>query len=260
AHTIYDKHYVSNSVRYLKEYKVDNIGGYLIPIVQRESLSGQLIVAVLSSRFGVGNSYFRIGSEKPRGVDTVAFGCYRREVFERIGLYNEGLRRGQDMEFNIRLKKAGGKILLHPSIVAYYYPPDTLWAFVKHSFTNGVWAIIPFKHSKTLPVSIRHIVPLGFVVSLFLFSILGFANPGWWACLFVVISLYLIISIVYTVNYVGKKKDLWLVLMPIVFMLFHISYGIGSIYGVCKCFFSASFWENIVYCLRKPKMTKSLRI
>ena len=49
-----------------------------------------------------------------RWVDTVPFGCYRREVFDRIGLFDEELVRNQDDELNLRLIKHGGRILLSP--------------------------------------------------------------------------------------------------------------------------------------------------
>ena len=61
-----------------------------------------------------------------RWVDTVPFGCYRREVFDRIGLFDEELVRNQDDELNLRLIKHGGRILLSPRIVCKYFARDSL--------------------------------------------------------------------------------------------------------------------------------------
>ena len=108
---------------------------------------------------------FRVHTDEPKWVDTVFGGCYRREVFDRVGLFNENLVRGQDMEFNLRLKKAGGKTLLVPDIVSYYYARSDIKSFWKHNFTNGVWAILPFLYSPIMPVSWRHLVPLIFVTA-----------------------------------------------------------------------------------------------
>ena len=79
---------------------------------------------------GSGNAYYKIGSESLKEVDTVPFGCYRREIFDKIGFFNENLERGQDIEFNLRLKRAGGKIYLLPEIVGYYYARSNLKDFL----------------------------------------------------------------------------------------------------------------------------------
>ncbi|GJQ23461.1 MAG: hypothetical protein HBSAPP01_12510 [Candidatus Brocadia sapporoensis] len=119
AHNIYEKDYVSKCVKYLQEYNVDNVGGIWVTLPGSNTLIAQSIAFALSHPFGVGNAYFRIGSKEPRYVDTVPFGCYKREVFQRIGLFDEDLVRNQDDEFNLRLTKNGGKLLLVPDIVSY---------------------------------------------------------------------------------------------------------------------------------------------
>ena len=121
AHAEYEKEYISKCVKYLNKYKVDNVGGVMITLSRKDTIWGKAIIAVLSHRFGVGNARFRVGAQKPVLVDTVFGGCYRREVFNKIGYFNENLVRGQDMDFNLRLRKAGGKILLVPKIKSYYY-------------------------------------------------------------------------------------------------------------------------------------------
>ena len=82
-----------------------------------DSAIAQAIAVAVCHPFGIGNAYYRIGVSKPRWVDTVPFGCYRKEVFDRIGLFDEELVRNQDIEFNRRLAGHGGKILLVPDVV-----------------------------------------------------------------------------------------------------------------------------------------------
>lgn len=173
AHNRYDKNYISRCVESLEKYGADNVGGVMKTLPREDSFMAQAIVASLSHRFGVGNSYFRVQTNKPKWVDTVFGGCYRREVFDRVGLFNENLVRGQDMEFNLRLKKAGGKTLLVPDIVSYYYARSDLKSFWKHNWANGVWAVLPFLYSPITPVSWRHLVPLIFVSSLLGSCVLG---------------------------------------------------------------------------------------
>ena len=126
-----------------------------------------------SHPFGVGNSAHKTGIEEPKWADT-AFGvCFKREVFEKIGVFNKKLVRGQDMEFSLRMRKAGLKTLFVPNLQSQYYIRSDFKTFWKHTFNNGVWAILPFKHSRVIPVALRHLVPLVFVSSLIL---LGFGT------------------------------------------------------------------------------------
>ena len=105
AHNIYEKSYMSKCVTYLRKYDVDNVGGICVTLPANNTIIAKSIALALSHPFGVGNVYFRIGSKNPRFVDTVPFGCYKKEIFEKIGLFDENLVRNQDIEFNLRLKR-----------------------------------------------------------------------------------------------------------------------------------------------------------
>jgi glycosyltransferase involved in cell wall biosynthesis len=246
AHTIYDKNYVKNCIRYIKEYEVDNIGGILKTVSIDDSLISSAIISSLSSFFGVGNSYFRIGSLKPRWVDTVAFGCYHKQTFKKIGMYDEKLIRGQDIELNMRLKKAGGKILLHPDIVGYYYPPSKLNRFMKQSFINGLWAILPFKYTNVLPVSFRHLVPLIFIGLILSLCCLGFFSQVGASGLFLLLGLYAIVDIFFSVRIAHAEKRMVMTWpLSIVFSILHFGYGFGSLIGIIRCLPSRMFWKNL---------------
>ena len=104
----------------------DNVGGVCQTLPAGDSAMAKAIAVGMSHPLGVGNSHFRIGSAEDRWVDTVPFGCYRREVFDRIGLFDEELVRNQDDELNLRLIKHGGRILLSPRIVCKYIARDSL--------------------------------------------------------------------------------------------------------------------------------------
>jgi len=132
SHTNYKKNYVSKCIETSIKYNADNIGGIHKIISRKNTLIAKAITFCFSSMFGVGNSYYKRGySRGIKEVDTVFGGCYKKEIFNKIGFFDEKLVRSQDMEFNIRLKRAGGKILLNPEIVSYYYPKSTLKEFFK---------------------------------------------------------------------------------------------------------------------------------
>lgn len=233
AHAEYSNDYVSMCVKYLEEYKADNVGGVLISIPKEEGLVATGICLSLSSIFGAGNSAFRVGVEEAREVDTVFGGCYRREVFEKIGLFNENLIRSQDIEFNMRLRKAGGKILLVPEIVAYYYPKDNLLDFFIHNFKDGFWSIYPLKFIK-MPLKLRHYIPLIFVVSLFVSFLFTLLNSILFTFLFqLIVFLYVLFTSYFSFKIVLKEKKFdYFAIMFLVFFTRHFGYGLGSIWGV----------------------------
>ena len=238
AHASYERDYISKCVKYSKEYGADNIGGTVKIIPKTNTLIAKTIALSLSNPFGVGNAYYKSGySGQPKWVDTVFGGCYRKEIFKKIGLFNENLVRSQDIEFNLRLKKAGGKILLVPDIIAYYYPKSNFKEFFVHNFKDGIWAIYPLKFVK-IPLCLRHYIPLIFVLGLLGTGLLGIFFPiFFWLFLFIFGSYFLVANY-FSVKISTKEKDIrFLFLMPVAFACRHIGYGLGSIWGLIKIFF-----------------------
>lgn len=236
AHAIYTKDYVSKCIMYIDQYNADAVGGLMQTLPGAETLKAKAIALALSSPFGVGNSYFRIGIKEPRFVDTVPFGCYRREVFDRIGLFDEELVRNQDAEFNHRLTKNGGKILLVPSIVSYYYARDSYKKLLKMHLQYGYFRVLTAKKVGVI-VGFRQIVPALFIVSLILWL---FFIPflGIFFGLFIFeIFLYLISNLVFSLVLAVKKKNL--LLMPFLifaFSLVHFTYGFAYLRGIFDFF------------------------
>ncbi len=89
AHNIYSPDYVSKCIRYLEEYRADNVGGVWITMPGARTIIAESIAIAVAHPLGAGNALYRIGSETPRFVDTVPFGCFRKELFTRIGLFDE---------------------------------------------------------------------------------------------------------------------------------------------------------------------------
>lgn len=254
AHATYAKDYISKCAKALVEHGADSVGGIMKALPQKDSLTGRAIVKCLGHRFGVGNSYFRIHERQARWVDTVFGGCYRREVFERVGLFNEHLIRGQDMEFNLRLKKAGGKILLLPDVASTYYARSGMFSFLRHNWDNGVWAILPFLYSEVMPVSWRHLVPLAFVTTLLVFGMLGLSMPLFALLLLSVLSLYVAASLAVSAQIAFKERDLRdLFMMPVVFAALHFAYGIGSLWGLVRVLIAPQFWTKLFGLYEKPR-------
>jgi hypothetical protein len=207
----------------------------MITIPREKNVMGKAIASVLSHPFGVGNSYFRIQPRAAKWVDTVFGGCYRRDVFNRIGTFNERLVFSQDLEFNLRLKRAGGKILLLPSIVSFYFSRSDFSSFWRHNIRNGEWVIMPMLYTRFIPVSIRHLVPLFFLLAVAIAAVSGFLWPRTDMVLFAMLALYAAGALGAAIQIAVRESDLKLfLLVPFIFLILHVNYGIGSFVGVVR--------------------------
>ena len=247
AHATYETDYIKKCVLASQKYSADNVVGIWKILPRGKGFIDKAIVSALSSSFGVGNAKYRTGScKQPEWVDTGAYGCYKKDIFKKIGQFNEKLIHSQDMEFNLRLKRAGGKTLLVPDAVVYYYARTDFISFCKYNFRNGVWAILPFKYTSIMPVLWRHLVPLVFVSSLIGSAILSFFSPIFLYLLLLISTPYLLISIFFSCKIASKEKNLrYLFLMPVIYASLHISYGLGSLIGLIRASFSKKFWMNL---------------
>ena len=235
AHVEYPEAFISKSVQYLEESRGDCVGGVLITKPSAETATAESIALALSHPFGVGNSYFRTGVNQPKDVDTVPFGCYRKEVFDKVGLFNENLNRTDDIEFNLRLKRAGGKILLVPDIVSYYYARSTLMSLAKQNFGNGFWVLYSLRFVK-LPFSLRHFVPFFFVSSLLGSLMISFFYQPFIYLLALIFGLYLCLNLLVSCNLSLRNGVKYFPLFVVTFLTLHVSYGLGSLWGIFRLF------------------------
>jgi glycosyltransferase involved in cell wall biosynthesis len=236
AHARYPRDYVSKCVTYSQQYPaVDNVGGVRYTEPSDSTLVGRVIAYVSSHRFGAGTAPYHRGSSSPSYVDSVWGGCYRREIFERVGLYNEALRVGEDREFNQRLRGLGGKIMLVPEINCTYYARNNLLDYCGWAFRMGFWPFYAGKLVGRSLLSPRNFIPLAFVMSLALsFATAWFTRFGQ-ASLAGILCAYILASMVSTLALVNRDRDpRQFLVAPVVFVVTHLLYGIGSLYAIAK--------------------------
>jgi glycosyltransferase involved in cell wall biosynthesis len=236
GHSTIAPNYLTQAVEILESSGAANVGGSMRTLTRDRGLFAEPVCVALTSPFGVGNSRFRTGVKEPSKVDTVFGGCWRREVFSRIGLFNERLERGQDIEFNLRLRRAGGQILLAPGIESSYYARATLKSFWLRNWTNGVWAVLPFAYTEKMPVRWRHLAPLGFVGALAVAAIAALIRPGFGGrAMLSIAGLYLAVNLAVSLAAAWRRRNPKLaLLLPVTFASLHLSYGAGSLWGVAR--------------------------
>lgn len=228
AHTEYAKDYISKCIKYLEKTGADNVGGPMRP--KSSTFFQQLVALATSSVFGVGNSKFHF--ENCEGyVDTVYLGAYHKEIFDKIGLFDEELVRNQDDELNYRLVKNGGKIYLTPEIKSYYYPRSSLSKLWKQYFQYGYWKVRVIQKPR-MPASWRHLVPATFILSMVGSSISAIWNPCGLYALGSVAGSYLATSLLFSLTISAKRGWHYLPLLPVAFGTLHFGYGAGFLKGI----------------------------
>ena len=234
AHALYPSNYFSTLVFKLYELNADNIGCILNTDVLNKTPKTLAIREVLSNRFGVGNSSFRTGVTSACEVDTVPFGCWRREVFQKYGLYDKRLVRNQDIELNKRIKRGGGHIFIIPDISCTYLARETFKALAKNNYGNGKWNILTVYYTKYFSsLSVRHFIPLAFVLSLLLPIVLMLLNVWFGVLSLMALGAYLMtLSCVSFTIWKTKRLNVFYLLMS--FLTLHLSYGWGALIGIFK--------------------------
>lgn len=128
-----------------------------------------------------------------------------------------------------------GRTLLLPDIMSIYYARSDMKSFLKHNWSNGVWAILAFQYSRIMPVSWRHLVPLAFALGLLGSDGLALVwRSGLWM-LIGIVGVYVGASVTASMQVAVKERDIrYLAIMPIVFAGFHLGYGLGSVWGLTR--------------------------
>jgi len=238
AHATYATNYISKLVAGLEEYHADNIGG--IRETCTEGTPWQRAVGlVISHRFAVGNAFYRTGvtTNEPREVDTVFCGCYRREVFEEIGIFHPKLIRTQDREFNARLTANGGTIVLDPSIRCTYHPRTGFGDYARWTFSGAFWVYYARRFTATRMKSLRNLVPGVFVG----WHALAALTWLFWPELFIVTLLpilaYWAQAVFFSIEAAWRNRSAFV--FPSLILLFgttHYVYGLGSWAGLLMSF------------------------
>ena len=233
AHCEYPADYIPRLVRALDEHQADNVGGITEVLPAGPGPVAHAIALALASAAGVGDSYFRIGAAEPRWVDTVSFGCWRRETFTKVGLFDESLPRNQDDEFNMRLRRAGGRILLLPDVVTRYFARERLgqlWQmFSQYGFYKPLAAL-----RSGAPLQLRQFAPSALVIALVTGALL--APFSWWGVGFlsVVAGAYAVFLLVASLRVARTHGMRVAAAFAAALVTMHIAYGVGFLRGTWR--------------------------
>lgn len=231
AHALYNKDYIEKCIEGIKSDAIrGNVGGRCIILPYDESLWAKTNAILNYSRFGIGGSAFRVGT-KSGYVDSVPFGAFPRKVVENVGGMREDLSRGEDNEYNSRIRKAGYKIYFDPEIISSYYARPTLSKSCKQMYANGE-SIGHLFYVDRESVGIRHIVPVIFTGGIIVGTIISLIWHLFGYALLAGLTLYFICDLLASLAEAKKHGIKYLFPLFILFFCVHFSYGWGTIIGL----------------------------
>jgi len=232
AHSVFPNNYVSTLLHYLTTLpNAYNVGASCITLPANETATARAIATAMGHKFGMGTSTFRTEVvNKPTKVDTVPFGCWRKEMFAETGMFDTELTRNQDDEMNARIIRDGGDIYLIPNLTVTYYSRDGLEKTAAMFYQYGLYK--PLVNKKAgCPATLRQFVPLFFLLGLTAGLPLCFLSKWVTAIYMICVMTYLLTATVIAI----KNKNAMLI--P-VFPCIHLSYGWGYLTGIIKLIFN----------------------
>ena len=231
AHATIPESFIELNVRDIQGGE-DICGGTVLSVPGENSAWGVVLNEAENSMFGGGFAAFR-RAKTARYVSTAAFAMYRRAVFDRVGRYNETLTRTEDNEMHYRMRKAGYRFYYDPEIVSRRVTRSDLGKLLKQKYLNGYWI------GRTLGVeprcfSLYHFAPLAFVLAVIFCGVLAAFGIGWTSAL--LWGAYALADLAMTVSAIAASKDrnILFFLLPMIFLLLHLSYGAGTLVGIVR--------------------------
>ncbi len=134
AHATVPTDYVATLVRHLESGRWGGVGGRKDGIGL--TTQGKAVALAMSSPFGVGNSAYHYATS-PQEVDHIPFGAYPVELARRLGGWDERLVVNQDFEFDFRVRRAGYKLLLDPTLVVDWHCQQSISALCRQYLRYG---------------------------------------------------------------------------------------------------------------------------
>jgi len=243
AHSLPHPDYLKFSVRALLENKGDNVGGVIDIKPANQSLIARSIALAAVHPLGVGDAKYRTGAQAGE-VDTVAFGAYRASLVERIGGYDESLLTNEDYEFNVRVRKSGGKIWLDPKIRVTYRSRSSLRALAAQYWRYGFWKL---RMLLRYPETIRWRQVSGLFVLSWL--VLGLLSIWFRAARWLLLGeavIYGAALLAAGITTAWKERDPGLIAgLPLAVATMHFSWGSGFLVSLIGYLFDKIFKSSI---------------
>jgi glycosyltransferase involved in cell wall biosynthesis len=220
GHSEIAKDYIRIAVATLEQTGAVNVGGVMA--AEGRTRFERAVARAMRSAIGVGPARFHTGGVAG-SVDTVYLGVFRKQALLEVGGYDSRFTRAQDWELNYRLRANGGLIWFNPDLWVTYRPRNNAKKLARQYFEYGRWRRVVIRQHQGSS-NLRYLAPpinllvnlLSLVLGTFLTSIFYLPTAIYLLALFTA-------SLV-----IGKRWDERL-LLPVVLIIMHFSWGFGFI-------------------------------
>jgi succinoglycan biosynthesis protein ExoA len=236
AHSMPIPEYVERCVAAHLAGKGENVGGVWEIRPGAETRIAESISFAAAHPLGAGDALYRVGATEG-AVDTVPFGSFRRELVDRIGMFDESLLANEDYEFNARVRGAGGTVWLDPSIRSVYFSRSTLAALAAQYWRYGFWK---FKMLKRYPHTLRwrQALPPVFVLSVIVFVVLSlFADFARFLLMLQLLVYVSVLGLAALKLAIQKRKAHLMWGIPSAIATMHVAWGAGFLWSGVLGFF-----------------------
>jgi succinoglycan biosynthesis protein ExoA len=230
CHSRYPADYLRRCAELSEQTGAWNVGGRLVPM--GTTPTERAVACAMDSPFGgIGWTRATGNGQGPVETDTVTFGAFRPEAFARAGLFDESLVRNQDDEFNLRLRRAGGRIVLDPEITVMYRPRGSIRRVWRQYFEYGLWKVpVMVKHRRVL--TLRSMAPPAFMLGTAVL-LAGIRYPAARRLLLLQWSVYGSAALLFGIRSLREREEPMELLPRVLaaFPAFHLGYGSGQLVG-----------------------------
>ena len=231
AHATMPDDFIEKNVRNIENGE-DISCGKVVSVLDNADDFGKTVNIAENSMFGGSVASFR-RVEGPCYVSTGAFAMYREEIFDLVGGYNEWLARTEDNEMHYRMKRAGYRFYCDPQIITYRQTRPSFGKLLIQKYLNGYWIGLTMGVEPRC-FSLYHFVPFAFVLGIVFTSLLTLL--GFWFLAALMWATYAVVSVLMAVlSAIGSQdRSVYCILLPVMFLLLHVSYGAGTLIGLVK--------------------------
>ncbi len=220
GHSEIARDYISKAIVTLNETGAVNVGGVMA--AEGRTRFERAVARAMRSVIGVGPARFHTGGTAGP-VDTVYLGVFRKRALLDAGGYDARFTRAQDWELNYRLRERGGLIWFNPDLWVTYRPRETVRKLARQYLEYGRWRRVVIRHHQGSS-NLRYLAPpLNLIVNLLSIILGTFVST-----IFFMPTIVYLCSLVMASLWIGKKWDERL-LLPIVLIIMHFSWGFGFI-------------------------------
>lgn len=239
AHSALDAGYTRRAMATLARVRAANVGGVMR--ADGRTPFQRAVARAYNSPIGLGGgAYHSGGADGP--AESAYLGVMRRAVLDEVGGFDESIRRGEDWELNLRIRRAGYRVWFDPDLAVTYWPRERWTRLVRQFRSTGTWrGELVRRYGRRN--SLRFFAPPALVVLVALvlavaaMQLTGVLHGAWAlvaSLVYLPLAAYLVVVVAYACSRragPGGRERLWaLVVIPSM----HLAWGAGFLVGAAR--------------------------